>query len=435
MKKINKITLKVLSIITVISLPFYMLPISHSAQEIDNNKNEIHFYNQNEGTKQNNNILNYFQDSIVKSRVAYDTNNIELSYPEYYGGSYLNDDGKLVILLKNNDISIQRTLKSVSNNNNLIFESANYSYAELTQYILDILKYQESKLSTQNSVKTYDIAEDIIDCTLDDKNNKIIVGIRNLNDNKIKLFKKNVIDSDAIEFTNKLYKNSYVSNKNSLLINPITETNISTLSTNYGVRPGMSIIASNTSIYSVGFPVRRGDPVNGYQYGFLTAGHFMEEGYSIITTNYGEVVGTVESVAFGGKYDVSFVELNDGYTCSNNIYQTPYSLVTSNLDIDHPVVGKVVYKYGCKGYTSGTILSTNYAFQGIVSHYGLVKSSYASQEGDSGGLIASSSPDSPYTKIQEGIHAGNVLDNNGNVEASYYCSASNIVNLWYLVCY
>ena len=388
-------------------------------------------------TQQNNNILNYFENNIVKSRQNYDRINIELSYPDYYGGSYLDENGELIILLKNGTENIRNNLKTVSSNEELQFEQANFSYAELTEIINFIMSYQENNYDN-NSEGEYNIAKDIVDCTLDDKNNKVIVGIRNLTSDKIDIFKNQILDSSAIEFVERTYtpeslgQNNY-SFKDSNIDTTAIVNNARSLVT---VRPGMELFSSNNTFYSLGIPMYR-TITSGKQYGFVTAGHYLAVNDFFIDASTTTRVGTVKLNRVGGKYDVSFVALGSGVTCSSNIKDTPYSLYPSNEEITHPIYGKFVYLYGFQNYSSGRITTTNYSYYNDEiekAFSGMIGTDYDSFHGDSGGLVASSGADN-YTKIQEGIHCGYMRLDNGSIIGSYFCSVGNIVNLWYLVCY
>ena len=165
----------------------------------------------------------------------------------------------------------------------------------------------------------------------------------------------------------------------------------------------------------------------------------MEVELNIIDAQTATNCGQVKLLSFGGKYDVCFVALNSNATCSNTISGYSRPLMTSNYEIDHPIVGKVIYHFGyASGQQSGTIVSSNYSFYDdktyFISFTNMGKSTCIVSSGDSGGLVASSAPDG-YHMVQEGIIAGNVLNRQDEPIASYYCTAANIVNLWYLSAY
>lgn len=430
----RKLSIKFLSVIlSFLLLLFSVLLVSAN----DNTKTYVtnSYSKQYESTKQNNKILNYFKTNIIKTRQSFDPLNIELSYPNYYGGSYLDENGELNILLTRDEKNIKENLKSISENKELLFREASFSYSELTEIINSIMLYQENYYKNTSVDNSYDIAKDIVDCTLDDKNNKVIVGIREIDNDKIELFKNNIIDSTAIEFIKREYTPKQINQIDSS--NKIDKLNITTnLPKSITVRPGMQLTSSLASYYSLGFPVYR-TITSGKEYGFVTAGHKLSIGNYFTDISTAQKVGTVKLNRVGGKYDVSFVALNSGVTCSDNIKDTAYSLYPSNEEIDSPVYGKLVYSYGSVNYSNGKITTTNYSYYNDelgVSFSGMVGADYRASAGDSGGLVASSGADN-YTKIQEGITCGGMVLDNNSIIGSYYCSAVNIVNLWYLVCY
>ena len=56
-----------------------------------------------------------------------------MSYPDYYAGAYLNDEDKLVIKIKDPSANAKQSLQSITQNETLIFEEAEYSYDELNE--------------------------------------------------------------------------------------------------------------------------------------------------------------------------------------------------------------------------------------------------------------------------------------------------------------
>lgn len=108
-------------------------------------------------------------------------------YPDYYGGSYINDEGKLVIYVTDNS-----AVPMLFNNDNVIYEICNYSYNELTNIMNQI---NEFKLSGQDH-----FANEFNYYTLSDSENQIIVEFDELTDANIAEFKQKVSSSEAICF-------------------------------------------------------------------------------------------------------------------------------------------------------------------------------------------------------------------------------------------
>lgn len=153
--------------------------------------------NQHNACLQNEKILNYFADTYNKSNTnAVSTEmNLEECYPDYYGGSFIDDNGELVVLIKDslNTSKIRTTLKDVSDEDKLIFKSVQYSFSDLCD-IMDTI----SDFKKENENNAY--ASDIVSCQINDMNNEIEVCIYDLNDEKVKYFKDNISSSGAIVF-------------------------------------------------------------------------------------------------------------------------------------------------------------------------------------------------------------------------------------------
>lgn len=397
----------ILVLITCITLTF-TFPVNAQTP-----KDESIAVKQYDGTKQNNKILNSFkQDNRQIKSIESET---DLKYPDYYGGSYLNENGELVILLKETSNLIRTNLRTIADNQSLQFESATYSYEELNQMVNQISEYKKANNDR--------LAEAIDAWALNDKENTIEVYIKNLDDDLISLFKSNVNNSTSFIFKDAGTGFAYTSCQEE------KENETSSVLSTLVMRPGMGISGSNGRTYSIGFPVYR-DINSGRQYGFVTAAHYLNVGNTIYNGTTSNAIGTVRLNKLGGPYDVSFVSLNSNTNCSNTISKTAYSLIPSNEEIDYPVYGKLVY-LNASNHTnaSGYINSTNFSLTtSLASHTGLIKASYTSSTSDSGGLVSSSGPNN-YSRVQEGTHMGSYSGD------GVFCSASNIVNLWYLTCY
>lgn len=200
--KLLKITNAIL-IATLLSTSIYILPNTVKAEE---NTQASELETSQQSVEQNNKLINYFQTIKPKSRTV-ETDNTDLYYPDYYGGSYLNDSKELVVQITDNNNTTKNKIETVTENENIKFDYVDFSYSELNNIIEHIIDTQDIH-STDNNYSN-SIYSDIIDCTLDDINNQIIVGIRNLDDAKINEFKEKVINSPCIVFESKNYTPTY----------------------------------------------------------------------------------------------------------------------------------------------------------------------------------------------------------------------------------
>lgn len=363
-----------------------------------NNEESIESFaqRQREAAEENTNLINYFIENYNNiSRSNYE---VEDSFPYYYGGSYINASGELVVLVTENGSQSKSNLDVISNiANDPIIESCEYAYTDLN----DIMECIMTKLKELRETKS-SYSEQVKCWAIDDEENCIYVYLKECNDEVIEWFKREISNSESIVFK--------VSNDVSE-----EEVNLS----------GQGVYRVGPIYFSGAFRVRRSTD-DGYKYGFITCAH----GNSLESTIYGydnEYLGTVKLRRYGGAYDVSYVEMNSSDDFSNTITSTPYTLRSTNDDICYPTKGDLVYLYARnnKG-SSGTITSTNVSFidSDGVSFSGLVGSNYQSQAGDSGGLLCTGATD--YGCNLYGVHRG-VCE-----EYKVFTSAFKVVNLWYL---
>lgn len=306
-----------------------------------------------------------------------ETEDSEIQYPDYYAGSYINDNGNLVVYKVQSDsleagtneeygtAQIDETLEENIGNDDFILKDARYSYNELTE-TMNILN--DYKLAENNQV-----ANNFNVYWLSDKSNCIFVELNDCSTDAINDFKNEVCDSETIIFK----ASSGEAEK---------ETKI---------KAGRKIICNN-SYGSVGYRVKR----NGH-IGFITAGHMGEKDDDVYigSTKIGKIKARKES----GSVDAAFVRVtNDDYTPSNILKGTSNKLSTT---ISEPGVGTVINKLGATtGATTGKILSKNVTvtLDGI-THTNLTSADYESAPGDSGGTVYSYIG-STETRLTLGIH-------------------------------
>ncbi|EHL06573.1 hypothetical protein HMPREF0322_02622 [Desulfitobacterium hafniense DP7] len=332
--------------------------------------------------KQENAYLNY--EKLIKSfNIAKSVNSV---YPEYYGGSYIDDNGDLVIYVKGEGILKDSSLQNISQvleRKDFIIKNAKYSYNELNSVMdtLNDFKLNNSKDAIANNFNIY---------WLSDRDNNIVVELNEMNEEQIELFKKQVIDSPIITFE----KSSGT---------PVKEVD---------VNPGQKISSASNVDGSMGYRAKKDGVV-----GLVTAGHlaFLNEGIKVDGNNIGRVTAKQES----GSVDAAFVEITySGYTPTNTLNGTSNTLSTT---ISQPGVGTVINKLGFRtGATSGKVLSTNVTVTlDTILHTNLTSADYSSDRGDSGGIVYSYIS-ATNTRLTLGIHCAKVGS------TSYYIKADEI---------
>lgn len=314
------------------------------------------------------------------------------SIDDLYGGAYIDSDGKLKVYIKDMKSDFVKKINAVSSEIEVCL--GEYTLKELTEIKNEIDNFQRNRSDK--------FGETFHAWWLDDSANRIIVAFDELTDEKIKIFKNIVIDSNAIVFTQAKGK---AQNEATLL------------------KPGGKITGENGSNYSIGYAVE----LNGGK-GILTSAHGstrkVQAGQKFF---YGSnEIGRCLKTELGGSLDVSFVSVtNRNFFISNTIEIIQRELST---EIRYPSAGTIVFKAGATtGVTSGTILSTNYS--GMIDgeiFSNLTTTNYNSAAGDSGGVVFYVPSDG--IRYTVGIHKGGVDYDAPDVKS--FVKAGEIRRLW-----
>lgn len=115
--------------------------------------------------------------------------------PDYYGGSYNNCDGILIVLVVGDTIERKQDLVKILKGDEFIVQSCEYSYNTLMQ-IVDSLNIVVQK--NENQMKLNDLNLDY--WGLLEEKNRVVIVIDNCDPQKMKLFKKQIMDSPAFIF-------------------------------------------------------------------------------------------------------------------------------------------------------------------------------------------------------------------------------------------
>lgn len=311
------------------------------------------------------------------------------TYPDYYGGSYINDNGQLVVYVT--ELEIAPITMNNTDSSVVSYQECEYSYNDLNA-IMDVLN--EYKFAHSESA----IAKNFNYYALLDEQNRIEVQLDDCSENKIQEFKDNVYSSEAITFVKaekpmELYASLCAGDR-------------------------ISSYASGTSYYtgSIGYRAKRNGKI-----GIVTAGHVIDANDSLYTGVGATVIGKcLTSYNSNGNYDDAFCEItNSSYSPSNTISGTSNALSTT---ISEPGVGTTVNKVGASsGHTSGKITSINatVSYSNGKTLTNMTQVSLFSEGGDSGGIFYSyvSSSNTRYTL---GILTG------GNGTTTSYSKANNI---------
>ncbi|MDR2357344.1 MAG: hypothetical protein LBD92_04590 [Oscillospiraceae bacterium] len=159
-------------------------------------------------------------------------------YPEQYGGRYINDKGKLVVLVVGDVDTAKAEIEKRAKSGDVIYKTCEYSYRMLTETMDEINLYmQENPISAVEGI--FNLA------MLMDTENRVVVYLAEFSQERIDEFKEKVSSAPCIEFVKSSGKN------------------VDTINVN----PGAGIVATGGSI-SVGYRVNRISAD-----GILTAAH------------------------------------------------------------------------------------------------------------------------------------------------------------------
>lgn len=323
-------------------------------------------------------------------------------YPDYYGGRYVNEEGKLVILVKGNDITTYRNdLRMRCNGDGFEIKPCVYSY----NYLIDLIYSLEEKWKAadpNNDMKYYGI------CT-DQERNILVINTGDVSESNKNRFIELLDGFDSIEF----------------ILSGEIEYQAE-------VNPGMGIagavVTTSTgtgySAGSAGYRAKKGStPV------LVTSGHVLKANNTALRNRSGVEIGKCIGVKWteisGSTVDAAICTLNSGYSLSNvvKLYSGTVTLLASVADVDQ------YSNISMKGYyseTSGGILATDYHVPNS-SMYNFIKANYRSVSGDSGAVC--------YTSDGKviGIHQGALPE--GGSERTIVVPAEQINEVFGLTMY
>ncbi len=321
--------------------------------------------------------IDYLQKCIEKNEKAY----------REYGGCYIDDEQNVHVLFTENvDKEVINNINETISSN-IVYETSKYALNELVELQETITNYISKETTNPELEK---LIEDIVGIGINQEDNIVFVGIKDCDENKIKLFKKEILDSTAIVFEN------------------VTEIEyVAGLNAGQGISIGTSL--STAGEYSIGYRCYM-LLSTGYIAGFVTAAHGNTVGNKVYVS--GEIIGSViaRSRINNGTVDAAFVQITDNeYVLANKTAYRETPLVAGSY-IGSFSAGETVKKEGSKTeFTSGKIISANYTFNDTVVIRDCISATYNCGPGDSGGIVYQTVNSSNYVA---GICMGKVTQTN-----------------------
>ena len=315
----------------------------------------------------------------------------EIRYPDYYGGSYLDNAGYLVVGITEYTEENRENLCKVTGNNRLQIKRVDYSYNEL----MSVCKEIERLWAAGESAT---VKEQVVGFGIDEVKNRVLISIQDLS------YKEKLL--------------SYLRATDMILVED------ETVESSASVNPGGQIQVGD-GYYSVGF--RCYYMLNGqYCNGFITAAHNNLLNESVYKQNENEdYIGWVIGRQFSGTVDASLVAISGSNTVTNTTEYESITVSTSTYTTNI-AVNTSIWKEGRTTYrTGGSVLSNNWTifYEGAMIS-GLIRSDYGSSGGDSGGIVYSYIDN---TWVLVGITVAYGYFGSDPILYRYCCQAKNIV--------
>jgi len=285
-----------------------------------------------------------------------------VTYPENYAGAYLDEKGKLVIMIaaSGKDAFDAAALEMAGlpgpgNGNEITFKEAEYAYPFLLGLMDNLYSLFLENHSDPDSVWSF-----VTGLFLRDDKNKICVEITELDNEKAKRFLAGTSAPGAIEFMHS------------------DKINMSEELEAYDYHAGMRANGG-----SIGFRARKGD-----MFGFVTTGHTTITGAPVLQAiNIGTCIESITDFTL----DAAFVMASEQCIMSDRTYR---GQVIEGIN-KTPILGATVFKVGrSTGLTHGRITSTNAAYLYTLynGHVKIIRTNvitadYLSRAGDSGCIV------------------------------------------------
>ena len=347
-------------------------------------------------------------------------------YPEFYGGAYINEDGLLVIRMKDKE-SYTRVRNGLCTrmNQSVIFDPCKFSFNELNTTMQVLL----SNITANESMR-----RNITMLAIDVKHNKVAVCMRDTMCIQAKLLEDFVADSSILTYV----KSEDVDSS------PIgNELETQSYNASETLMYGGKLAAGYTwgSIKNIGTIGYRAIDRNGKK-GFVTAAHVVLDSAGVLLSRIydakGSVpttIGTCYNYAYHNQnMDAAFIQCYDDVTLTNYIPGfTCASSDTLSTELIRPVTGMQLYMIGqVSGIKMGEVIypssilvphNTTDASTGQIVLRDAVVAKFYGTKGDSGALVFGEDAHMRYCAA--GIYVGRGILNGETVSTSVIASNVN----------
>ncbi len=301
---------------------------------------------------------------------GFDPYTAQYNAPDYYGGAFIDQDGGLVINVKEGFENYIEDLQARTGGGEYRIQYVKHNIQELYEIIW--------KLKDHLAGVGGDLNDNFVGFGLDERNAKVFLFVIDDDFDKVKEIYQYENDPELFTVVPQGGDGKIIEDTAILAGNPTSKASVAYRAYELDYN-GMSV------------------------YGVLTAGHVVYSGDYIKTTDNVAFAKCI-SRQYGGTADAAFCKITNSSYSPTNVIRLQ-SGCTLGLGETNPSTGSTVFKSGAAtGVTSGQVYSSYWtgAVNGV-SFYGLTLATYSSAGGDSGGIVYQISNNQSDTV---GIHMG-----------------------------
>ena len=324
-----------------------------------------------------------------------------VGYVDYYGGSYINEEGKLVVQLCDATKIQQQSIEEAAGDT-VIFEEVENSYESLTSEIEKssalLTELEEQNVAGELSGDLKKLADSMVGMCTNVKENINTVYMTDISEEMQTAYMKYFGDSHV------MFEQSEQAETTAVTISPGAKIGVNDVYLSLGTR--------------MEYDRNNGNTVRG----FITAGHgtkaYGDLVYFVKANGTYVEIGKVIKRQFSGSVDMSFVQMTNSnydvsrytkYINASGATGESYKMCTTCAYADKPSIGQTIYKSGATTYlTSSQIASTNYTVtyskEGVTLTNMILSTTRFCDFGDSGSSVFTKENGSVFETI--GVMSG-----------------------------
>ena len=232
--------------------------------------------------------------------------------PDNYAGSYIEEDGTVIVLLSKKDNDYNNLKKEVEQlDDNVKVKTVNHNFEELAstkdKFDSIIMALSEKNSNGTISTEELEVYTNIVSCAITIEKNKLTLTLENIEKNSIDLFKKYFFDSPLIEYV-----------KGEAVMDDSSKTPLQPGRAIYNLSKDKKLV----NRCSIGYPAVKYDSTGKKVYGFITCAHSKNKNDNIYLDKACSIkIGKVTQWQYSKNVDAAFVKItNNNFTTSRKVY-------------------------------------------------------------------------------------------------------------------